>query len=171
MEAVSRGVDYIGGEHLLAALVAEPESFGGQALARVELELKEKYEPIVAKAKEKFGQNHPEYLALVDITNPCVRIAEKLAQLAPETKLHDRRLSVDAMPYTNRTLGALGLAGELARALGHEHVSSVHILLGLLAEGQGAAAQILKAAGVSFASVQEAALALQEGLKDLGNTR
>ena len=47
-------------------------------------------------------------------------------------------------PYTPRVRKALSLAASEARALNHTYVGTEHLLLGLLAEGEGVAARVLK---------------------------
>lgn len=52
------------------------------------------------------------------------------------------------LPYTPRTKKVLALAAKEARALSHTYVGTEHVLLGLLLEGDGVAARVLKALGV-----------------------
>lgn len=56
----------------------------------------------------------------------------------PETKM------VGNIPYTPRVKKVLSLAGREAKALNHSYVGTEHILLGLLREGEGVAAQVLR---------------------------
>jgi ATP-dependent Clp protease ATP-binding subunit ClpC len=56
----------------------------------------------------------------------------------PETKM------VGNIPYTPRVKKVLVLAGKEAKALHHSYVGTEHILLGLLGEGEGVAARVLK---------------------------
>jgi ATP-dependent Clp protease ATP-binding subunit ClpC len=56
----------------------------------------------------------------------------------PETK------SVGNIPYTPRVKKVLALATKEAKALNHSYVGTEHILLGLLREGEGVAAQVLR---------------------------
>ncbi len=49
-----------------------------------------------------------------------------------------------AIPYTPRVKKVLALAGKEAKALNHSYVGTEHILLGLLREGEGVAARVLK---------------------------
>ena len=51
---------------------------------------------------------------------------------------------VGNIPYTPRVKKVLALAGKEAKALGHSYVGTEHILLGLLREGDGVAAKVLK---------------------------
>src|SRR5918994_1207716 len=46
--------------------------------------------------------------------------------------------------FTPRAQQVLALASKEARALNHSYVGTEHILLGLLREGEGVAAQVLK---------------------------
>jgi ATP-dependent Clp protease ATP-binding subunit ClpC len=49
-----------------------------------------------------------------------------------------------SIPYTPRVKKVLALAGKEAKALNHSYVGTEHILLGLLREGEGVAARVLK---------------------------
>jgi ATP-dependent Clp protease ATP-binding subunit ClpC len=51
---------------------------------------------------------------------------------------------VGNIPYTPRVKKVLALAGKEAKALNHSYVGTEHILLGLLREGDGVAARVLK---------------------------
>jgi len=48
------------------------------------------------------------------------------------------------VPYTPRVKTVLALAGKEAKSLNHSYVGTEHILLGLLREGEGVAARVLK---------------------------
>ena len=61
-----------------------------------------------------------------------------------------------AIPYTPRAIRALSLAVGEAEALKQPHVSPEHILLGLLKEGEGVAALVLRKLGVDFNKLQKA---------------
>src|SRR5437667_3044859 len=63
---------------------------------------------------------------------------EKQVGSGPETKM------VGNVPYTPRVKKVLALAGKEAKALNHSYVGKEHILLGLLREGEGVAARVLK---------------------------
>ncbi len=63
---------------------------------------------------------------------------EKQVGNGPETKM------VGNIPYTPRVKKVLALAGREANALNHSYVGTEHILLGLLREGEGVAARVLK---------------------------
>ena len=63
---------------------------------------------------------------------------EKQVGSGPETKM------VGNIPYTPRVKKVLALAGNEAKSLNHSYVGTEHILLGLLREGEGVAARVLK---------------------------
>src|SRR5215468_5586880 len=69
---------------------------------------------------------------------------EKQVGSGPETKL------VGNVPYTPRVKKVLALAGKEAKALNHSYVGTEHILLGLLREGEGVAARVLKSLEVDI---------------------
>jgi len=62
------------------------------------------------------------------------------------------------LPFTPRARRALQLAVSEAKALNHPVVSAEHILLGLLLEGSGVAALVLKDLGINAASARKAIL-------------
>ena len=57
--------------------------------------------------------------------------------------------------YTVHAQQAMAVAQEQALLLGHDHVGTEHLLLGLLKESEGAAAKLLDLEGVSFESVRQ----------------
>src|ERR1700682_1820240 len=65
-----------------------------------------------------------------EVENPCGP--------RPETKM------IGNIPYTPRVKKVLALAGKEAQALNHSYVGTEHLLLGLLREGEGIAARVLK---------------------------
>jgi len=69
---------------------------------------------------------------------------EKQVGTGPETKM------VGNIPYTPRVKKVLALAGKEAKSLQHSYVGTEHILLGLLREGEGVAARVLKSLEVDI---------------------
>src|SRR5205809_5431266 len=74
---------------------------------------------------------------------------EKQVGSGPETKM------VGNIPYTPRVKKVLALAGKEAKALNHSYVGTEHILLGLLREGEGVAARVLKSLEVDINRTRE----------------
>src|SRR5690606_19229654 len=69
---------------------------------------------------------------------------EKQVGSGPEGK------AAGSIPYTPRVKKVLALAGKEAKALNHSYVGTEHILLGLLREGEGVAARVLKSLDIDI---------------------
>jgi ATP-dependent Clp protease ATP-binding subunit ClpC len=57
--------------------------------------------------------------------------------------------------FTDRARRVVVLAQEQARMLGHDHVGTEHVLLGLIHEGSGVAAKVLESLGIGPETVRE----------------
>src|ERR1700692_2631620 len=73
----------------------------------------------------------------LDLERVCME-GEKHVGPRPETNM------IGNVPYTPRVKKVLALAGKEAKALNHSYLGTEHILLGLLREGEGIAARVLK---------------------------
>ena len=80
---------------------------------------------------------------------------EKQVGTGPDQKV------IGNIPYTPRVKKVLSLAAKEAKALNHTYVGTEHILLGLLREGDGVAARVLKNLDVDIEQTR------QEILKEL----
>ncbi|MDR1009926.1 MAG: ATP-dependent Clp protease ATP-binding subunit [Opitutaceae bacterium] len=58
--------------------------------------------------------------------------------------------SAGSIPYTPRVKKVLALAGKEAKTLNHSYVGTEHLLLGLLREGEGVAARVLKSLDIDI---------------------
>lgn len=67
------------------------------------------------------------------------------------------------LPYTSRAKKCLELAMTEARGFNHSYVGTEHLLLGLLREGKGIAAQVLMDAGITLESAREETLRVLGG--------
>jgi ATP-dependent Clp protease ATP-binding subunit ClpA len=65
--------------------------------------------------------------------------------------------------FTDRARRVVVLAQEEARLLNHNYIGTEHILLGLIREGEGVAAQVLAAVGADPALVREQVVRLLSG--------
>jgi ATP-dependent Clp protease ATP-binding subunit ClpC len=77
---------------------------------------------------------------------------EKQVGTGPEAK------PAGNIPYTPRVKKVLDLARREAKALNHSYVGTEHILLGLLREGEGVAARVLKSLNVDIESTRNQVL-------------
>ena len=153
MEALQGGFEYIGGEHVLAAILAQPQSLAALVLARVEEELQARLDRLPPATRAELPRS---------LGSPRLSIAADLVQLRPARPSGTHPRATDHLPYTNRLQTALRLAGDEAQALGHEQLNSAHLLLGLLAEEGGIAAHILESAGVESGVVRAALLSVAQ---------
>jgi len=67
------------------------------------------------------------------------------------------------LPFTARAKKVMELSLREALALGHHYIGTEHLLLGLLREGEGIAAQVLTRLGIDHAQVREGVLGLLTG--------
>jgi ATP-dependent Clp protease ATP-binding subunit ClpC len=67
------------------------------------------------------------------------------------------------IPFTPRAKRVLELSLREALQLGHEYISTEHILLGLLREGEGVAAQVLVRLGADLNRVRQQVIQLSHG--------
>jgi ATP-dependent Clp protease ATP-binding subunit ClpA len=67
------------------------------------------------------------------------------------------------IPFTPRAKKVLELSFRESRQLGHNYIGTEHILLGLIHEGEGVAAEVLQKLGASLTSVRQAVIRLLSG--------
>ena len=67
------------------------------------------------------------------------------------------------IPFTSRAKKVLELALREALQLGHNYIGTEHILLGLIREGEGVAAQVLQSLGVDLDRARQAVIQLLAG--------
>ncbi|GAB6139200.1 ATP-dependent Clp protease ATP-binding subunit [Halanaerobaculum tunisiense] len=77
-------------------------------------------------------------------------------------------IQVNKLSFTPRTKKVLNLSLEEARRLGHNYVGTEHLLLGLLKEGEGVAARILKEEGMDFTKIKKQVINMLGGSKKSG---
>lgn len=111
--------EYVGTEHILLGLIREGEDGHGEGVA--------------TRVLRSLGANPADIRRKIDET---LRSGTKHAT-GPD------------LPYTARAKKVLELAMTEARDLHHNYVGSEHVLLGLLREEKGIAAQSLNAAGIT----------------------
>lgn len=84
------------------------------------------------------------------------QVRERVGQiLGPGTGRHE---FAGQAPFTPRSRKVLELSFKEALQLGHNYIGTEHILLGLVREGEGVAAQVLVHMGADLASIREEVL-------------
>ena len=81
---------------------------------------------------------------------------EKIVQYGPSGE----PLDLGRLPHTPRTKKVIEYSVEEARQLNHNYVGTEHLLLGLLREQEGVAAQVLMNLGLNLAEVREEVLSI-----------
>jgi ATP-dependent Clp protease ATP-binding subunit ClpC len=87
------------------------------------------------------------------------KIRSELEQIIRPTT-GEPQATTGRLPHTPRAKKVIDYAIEEARGLNHNYVGSEHLLLGLLREGEGIAAQVLTSLGLKLEVAQEEILNL-----------
>jgi ATP-dependent Clp protease ATP-binding subunit ClpC len=131
----------------------------------------ERVRKVLAMAREEAARLHHEYVGTEHILLGLIREGEGVAATVlqnlsveldeiqqkieePVKKGKAAQTTGPDLPYTSRAKKVLELAMSEARELNHSYVGTEHLLLGLLREEKGIAAQVLIASGVNFAAVR-----------------
>jgi ATP-dependent Clp protease ATP-binding subunit ClpA len=88
---------------------------------------------------------------------------EKARQGVEATILRGEKPPRGHIPFTPRAKKVLELSLREAVQLGHNYIGTEHILLGLVREGDGVAAQVLVGLGADLGSVREEVVEVLEG--------
>src|SRR5438874_3520078 len=127
----------------------------------------ERTRKVLAMAREEAARLHHEYVGTEHILLALVRQGEGVAATVLQNlsvELDEIRQKIEEtvkkgkaaqttgpdLPYTSRAKKVLELAMSEARELNHSYVGTEHLLLGLLREEKGIAAQVLTDAGVNL---------------------
>ena len=137
----------------------------------------ERVRKVLAMAREEAARLHHEYVGTEHILLGLIREGEGVAaavlqnmsvdldevqQKIEETVKKGKAAQTTGpdLPYTSRAKKVLELAMSEARELNHSYVGTEHLLLGLLREEKGIAAQVLTDAGVNLEAARTETLRL-----------
>jgi ATP-dependent Clp protease ATP-binding subunit ClpA len=152
------GHRHVGTEHLLLALLS-PKAGAPAAILAVAGLTEDSVRADIARllGAGQFGENDVAALEAIGIDLNAVRakLEESFGPGALEPEVRPTRYGlfgrkVSGGPFTPRAKKMLELSLREALRLKHNYIGTEHLLLGLLREGQGLAAQILHDAGVPF---------------------
>jgi len=104
-----------------------------------------------------------EGVAAAVLTNLSVDLDEIHERVEESVRKGKATIALGELPYTSRAKKVLEFAMAEARELNHSYVGTEHLLLGLLREEKGIAAQVLNSLGVSLEDARS------ETLKVLGS--
>ncbi len=147
---------FIGTEHLLLAMFSEGHGVAAQAMLARKLEVSDLRRRVAALVDEGRDGLDPDALATLGIDLDAVRRVTEASfgEGALDTKGR-KPVRTGHIPFTKRAKKTLELSLREAIRLKHDHISSGHILLGLLRETDGAAALILIDAGIDLADLRD----------------
>jgi ATP-dependent Clp protease ATP-binding subunit ClpA len=134
----------------------------------------ERVRKVLAMAREDAHELHHEYVGTEHLLLGLIREGAGVADTVltnlgvDQERMRDRLLEVvqqgkadyarPDLPYTSRAKKVLELAMQEARVLNHSYVGTEHLLLGLIAEQKGIAAQVLVDAGVTLDAARQEVL-------------
>jgi len=104
-----------------------------------------------------------EGVAAAVLTNLSVDLDQIHERVEESVRKGKATIALGELPYTSRAKKVLEFAMSEARELNHSYVGTEHLLLGLLKEEKGIAAQVLNSLGVSLEDARS------ETLKVLGS--
>jgi KAP family P-loop domain/AAA lid domain/Clp amino terminal domain, pathogenicity island component len=149
--------NYIGTEHILLGLIREGEGVAAKALESLGISL----EAVRQQVGEIIGQGQQE--ATLGEGQP-VEVFNGQDQQIEEINLQGQQLEEvkgqaqapsGHIPFTPRAKKVLELSLREALQLDHNHIGTEHILLGLIREGEGVAAQALVKLGAGLSRVRQ----------------
>src|SRR6476660_6948498 len=137
----------------------------------------ERVRKVLAMAREEAARLHHEYVGTEHILLGLIREGEGVAATVLQNlsvELDDIQQKIEEtvkkgkaaqaagpdLPYTSRAKKVLELAMSEARELNHSYVGTEHLLLGLLREEKGIAAQVLTDAGINLDAARAETLRL-----------
>ncbi|GAA1278056.1 Clp protease N-terminal domain-containing protein [Sphaerisporangium rubeum] len=152
------GHSHIGTEHLLLALLHQPDSLPARVLQRhgvTHTTAAEAITHLVPKAEDLDAEALSSIGIDLDAIREKVEAAFGPGALDRKPTPSRRRLLVGHTPFTSRAKKVLELSLREAIALKHREITSGHLLLGLIREGQGLAAKVLTDAHVDLPALRQ----------------
>jgi ATP-dependent Clp protease ATP-binding subunit ClpA len=151
---------WIGTEHLLLGLLDDPERRAARVLAAFEIDCAwatGEVERIVGRGEPDLDADALATLGIdLDAVRERVERAFGAGALSGRQRCRGGRIGGGAAPFTPRAKKVLELSLREAIARGDRFIGSEHVLLGLVREGDGVAAEILRSRGVDRAVVRAA---------------
>jgi ATP-dependent Clp protease ATP-binding subunit ClpC len=152
-ESIALRHEYVGTEHILLALCAEGGGVASAALSNLEID--------GARVRE-------EVLKVVKPASDAGRASSSEGILGAIADTIGIGRTGRDLPYTSRAKKVLELALSEVRRLGHSYVGTEHLLIALVQEERGIAAQVLTSLGLTTEKLRAEVLRLlgTEGPRD-----
>ena len=142
-EAVALHHEYVGTEHMLLGLCAEGEGVAAATLQNLDVDSDAVRELVLQTVKPgKVGGT---------ASTAAAPSGGLLGAIADSFGVGRERID---LPYTTRAKKVLELSMQEAHELSHSYVGTEHLLLGLLREEKGIAAQVLTSMGATLTGVR-----------------
>jgi ATP-dependent Clp protease ATP-binding subunit ClpA len=142
----------LGPEHLLYGLLVQTDSIAAQALRAHGLDAADVHRGLAGRTES--DPLDEDALATLGIDLDAVRRVVE-ASFGPGALESRKPPTAGHLPVTKDLKKVLGLSLREAQRLGHDHIGSGHVLLGLLRAGGGVAGQILADAHVDLAALRD----------------
>jgi len=159
-ESRALGNKHVGTEHLLLALLHPDAGGAARVLVNAGLNARQVREDVLRIFREsgqRLGETDAAALEAIGIDLNAVRakLEETFGPGALEPNVEPTRFGlfgrkVSSGPFTPRSKKVLELSLREALRLKHNFIGPEHILLGLIRDGEGLAAQVLAEHGVDF---------------------
>lgn len=131
----------------------------------------ERARKVIILAREEAEKNQHEYLGtehlltgiLKDGGGVAIAVLQRLNVDLKQMKLEIERhmppssgtLIIGDIPFTARAKKVLEYSVEEARSMGHSYIGTEHMLLGLMCEKDGVAAQVLMSMRLNYSAMRE----------------
>lgn len=154
----------VGAEHLLLAVLAQPDTTGARALRSLGVVPAD----VTAQVAPRGALDEAALRALgIELAEVRRRVEEAFGRGVLDAEPHRtgwlRRQGLRRhVPFTRSAKKALESALREAVTLGHRYIGTEHLVLGLLADPHGAARQLLAATGVRPTQEEARAAVLRE---------
>jgi ATP-dependent Clp protease ATP-binding subunit ClpA len=155
-EARSMNHHYIGTEHLLLGLIREGEGIGAGVLQSMGVNL-EKVRTSTIRILSRSSDTIIGPSETIQDEQPEGNSGETPIIEPDPVRAAVRRISGQERfdTFTERSRKVLALAREEAERFDHNYIGTEHLLLGLVKEGDGIAAQVLRSMGLDLRKVRE----------------
>jgi hypothetical protein len=156
-EARTLNHNYIGTEHILLGLIHEGEGVAAKALESLGISL----DAVRQQVGEDIGQGQQ----VGEDIGQGQQVGEDIGQgqQVGEDIGQGQQAPSGHIPFTPRAKKVLELSLREALQLGHNYIGTEHILLGLIREGDGVAAQVLVKLGADLNRVRQQVIQLLHG--------
>src|SRR5271166_1250466 len=154
--------NYIGTEHILLGLIYEGEGIAAKSLESLGISLagvRSQVVEIIGRGKQV--RLDPIASEVEDSSaEEREAVPDPIAIEVEDSSAEEREAASGHIPFTPRAKKVLELALREALQLGHNYIGTEHILLGLIREGEGVAAQVLVKLGAELTRVRQQVIEL-----------